>query len=63
MHSASSKEKLEAAAVAAAVLLIAGAPQTALAAIERHEARLAQRPRQAAAQAADADEDSSPVPA
>lgn len=43
MYSAPSKAKLEAAATVAAVLLLAGAPIAALAAIERHEAHRALR--------------------
>ena len=63
MYSASSKNKLEAAATVAASLLLAGGPPAALVAIQRHEARLARRSRQMAAQADGANEDSSPLPA
>jgi hypothetical protein len=59
MYSASAKDKLEAAATVAASLLLAAGPPAALAAIQHHEARLA---RQVAAQAEDANEDSSPLP-
>jgi len=63
MYSESAKNKLEAAATVAASLLLAAGPPAALAAIHRHEARLARESRQAAAQAAGANEDSRPLPA
>jgi hypothetical protein len=63
MYSASSKNKLEAAATVAASLLLAAGPPAALAAIQRHEARLARQSRQTAAHAEGANEDSSPLPA
>jgi len=62
MYSASSKNKLEAAATVAAFLLIAAGPPAALAAIERHETRLARKSSQTAARGASADEDSRPLP-
>ena len=62
MYSESAKNKLEAAATVAASLLLAAGPPAAVAAIQRHEARLARQSRQTAAQGAGADEDSSPVP-
>jgi len=52
MYSATSKEKLEAAATIAAVVFLAVAPPTALAAIERHEARRSRPQRPAADRAA-----------
>jgi hypothetical protein len=51
MYSASSKNKLEAAATIAASLLLAAGPPAALAEIQRHEARLVRQSRQTAAQA------------
>jgi hypothetical protein len=63
MYSASSKDKLEAAATVAASLLLAAGPPAALAAIQRHEARLARQSRQTAAQAECANEDSNQLPA
>jgi hypothetical protein len=62
MYSASSKNKLEAAATVAASLLLAAGPPAALAAIQRHEARLARQACQTAAQAERANEDSNPLP-
>ena len=46
MYYASSKNKLEAAGTVAASLLLAAGPPAALAAIQRHEARLARQSRQ-----------------
>jgi len=63
MYSESAKNKLEAAATIAASLLLAAGPPAALAAIQRHEARLARQSRQTAVRAADANEDSRPLPA
>jgi len=63
MYSESAKNKLEAAATVAASLLLAAGPPAALAAIARHEARLARQSRQTTAQAAGANEDSRPWPA
>jgi hypothetical protein len=63
MYSASSKNKLEAAATVAASLLLAAGPPAALAAIQLHEAHLARQSRQTAARAEGANEDSSPMPA
>jgi hypothetical protein len=64
MYSESAKNKLEAVATVAASLLLAAGPPAALAAIQRHEARLVRQARQtAAAQAAGANEDSRPLPA
>ena len=63
MYSASAKSKLEAAATVAASLILAAGPPAALAAIQRHEARLGRQSRQNAAQAAGANEVSRPLPA
>ena len=62
MYPSSSKNKLEAAATVAASLLLAAGPPAAVAAIQRHEARLARQARQTAAQAEGAHEDSNPLP-
>jgi hypothetical protein len=52
MYSASSKAKLQAVATAAAALLIVAAPPVALAAVQRHLALPALRPRRAGSSSA-----------